>query len=101
MYAGIGYDVGVYKFAFLIGLDVSFVAIITLSALFCRTGIGIFLLQFVWVFFPLLGYFSLFDLFVFLSAVSLNRNFYKTGVHDFSLVGNEIFFVKFPLELVN
>src|SRR3972149_5941213 len=97
MHAGIGYHVGIYEFAFPISFDMIFIAVITLSVLFCPSRIDIFLLQFIGMGFPLIGDFTLFYLFVFLPVVSLNRDFNKTGINNFPFVGYEIVFVKFFL----
>src|SRR3989304_7884822 len=98
MHAGISYCVGIYEFAFPISFDMIFIAVITLSVLFCPSRIDIFLLQFIGMSFPLIGDFTLFYLFVFLPVVSLNRDFNKTGINNFPFVGYEIVFVKFSRE---
>ena len=82
VYVGRGDDVIQNQLAVSIHLGVVFVAVMRFVAFFRPTGIDVLLRHFVRILLPFLWDFAVFDLLVFITAVSLAGRIHKCGIDD-------------------
>lgn len=80
MYRGICDGIAANELIFHINADMIFIAIVPFAALYGPPGIGILLALFST--FPILGSLALFDLFIFITAVSLFGSRNNTGIYN-------------------